>query len=137
MAKSRDLLPQEQRMIRLVDFYRGRCAKSTAFKWINEGRLRAYRLGRMTFVDETFDEFVTRQAAQRLREALQRQSVAKQGGGLGSRLVSGIGWRKAQSSRGQAESIAAKSFSIGFGLIVLIFAFVCTLSVKMPACPPV
>jgi hypothetical protein len=35
------------------------------------------------------------------------QSVAKQGGGLGSRLVSGIGWRKAQSSRGQAESIAA------------------------------
>jgi len=35
------------------------------------------------------------------------QSVAKQGGELGSRLVSGIGWRKAQSSRGQAESIAA------------------------------
>ena len=34
-------------------------------------------------------------------------SVAKQGGGLGSRLVSSIGWRKAQSSRGQAEAIAA------------------------------
>ena len=53
------------RMIRLVDFYRGRCAKSTAFKWINEGKLRAYRLGNMTFVDETFDEFVQRQASAR------------------------------------------------------------------------
>ena len=78
MAKSRDLLPQEQRMIRLVDFYRGRCAKSTAFKWINEGKLRVYRLGKMTFVDETFDEFVVRQAAQRPSKALQRQLVAKQ-----------------------------------------------------------
>src|SRR4029079_15874810 len=35
-------------------------------------------------------------------------SVAKQGGGLGSRLVSSIGWKRAQGSRGQAESIAAK-----------------------------
>ncbi len=34
-------------------------------------------------------------------------SVSKRGGGLGSRLVSSIGWNKAQSSRGQAESIAA------------------------------
>jgi len=78
MAKSRDLSLQGQRMIRLVDFYRGRCAKSTAFKWINEGKLRAYRLGKMTFVDETFDEFVARQAARRFSEALQRPSVAKQ-----------------------------------------------------------
>src|SRR4051794_33456522 len=78
MAKSRDLLLQEQRMIRLVDFYNGRCAKSTAFKWINEGKLRVYRLGKMTFVDETFDEFVVRQAAQRPSKALQRQLVAKQ-----------------------------------------------------------
>src|ERR1044072_4939782 len=78
MAKSRDLPLQGRRMIRLVDFYRGRCAKSTAFKWINEGKLRAYRLGKMTFVDETFDEFVARQAAERLSEALQRQSAAKQ-----------------------------------------------------------
>ncbi len=34
-------------------------------------------------------------------------SVAKQGGGLGSRLVSRIGWSRAQGSRGQAEAIAA------------------------------
>ena len=78
MAKSRDLLPQEASNDWLVDFYRGRCAKSTAFKWINEGKLRVYRLGKMTFVDETFDEFVVRQAAQRPSKALQRQLVAKQ-----------------------------------------------------------
>jgi hypothetical protein len=34
-------------------------------------------------------------------------SVAKQGGGLGSRLVSRIGWKKAMQSEGQAEAIAA------------------------------
>lgn len=38
---------------------------------------------------------------------LHLHSVSKQGGGLGSRLVSSIGWRKAQASRGQAEAIAA------------------------------
>jgi hypothetical protein len=48
--------------IRLVDFYTGRCAKTTALKWIREGKLRAYRLDGMTFVDETFDQFVERQA---------------------------------------------------------------------------
>ena len=35
------------------------------------------------------------------------KSVSKQGGGLGSRLVSSMGWRRAQSSQGQAEAIAA------------------------------
>jgi hypothetical protein len=54
-----------RRMVRLGEFYKGNCAKSTAFKWINEGKLRAYRLGAMTFVDETFDEFVERMAAER------------------------------------------------------------------------
>ena len=54
----------ERRMIRLVNFYRGRCAKSTAHKWINQGRLKAYHVDGMTFVDETFDEFVLRQAAE-------------------------------------------------------------------------
>jgi hypothetical protein len=34
-------------------------------------------------------------------------SVSKQGGGLGSRLVSRIGWSRAQGSRCQAEAIAA------------------------------
>ena len=57
--------PRGGRKIRLVAFYRGRCAKTTALKWISQGRLRAYRLGRMTFVDETFDAFVERQAAER------------------------------------------------------------------------
>ena len=31
------------RMVRLVDFYRGHCGKTTAFKWIKEGKLRVYR----------------------------------------------------------------------------------------------
>ena len=57
------------RMVRLVDFYRGHCGKTTAFKWIKEGKLRVYRLDRMTFVDETFDEFVARQAAERANGA--------------------------------------------------------------------
>src|SRR5216683_6877376 len=52
------------RMIRMAVFYTNNCAKSTAFKWVNQGKLRAYKLGRMTFVDETFDEFVARQASQ-------------------------------------------------------------------------
>jgi len=34
-------------------------------------------------------------------------SVAKQGGGFGSRLVSRIGWNRAMQSEGQAEAIAA------------------------------
>ena len=34
-------------------------------------------------------------------------SVAKQGGGLGSRLVSRIGWKKAMQSEHQAEAIAS------------------------------
>ena len=38
---------------------------------------------------------------------LHLHSVSKQGGGLGNRLVSNIGWKKAQESRGQAEAIAA------------------------------
>jgi hypothetical protein len=74
MSKSSELAPR-RKMVRLIDFYRdrenkkNRCAKSTAHKWINEGKLRAYRLGRMTFVDETFDEFVKRQAAEREQAA--------------------------------------------------------------------
>ena len=66
---SAEVLTPIRRKIRLVDFYRGRCAKSTAHKWINEGKLRAYKLGRMTFVDMTFDEFVERQAAEREQAA--------------------------------------------------------------------
>jgi hypothetical protein len=35
-------------------------------------------------------------------------SIAKQGGGLGSRLVSRIGWRKASQTKGQVDSIASQ-----------------------------
>ena len=35
-------------------------------------------------------------------------SIGKQGGGLGSRLVSRIGWRKAAQTKGQVDSIAAQ-----------------------------
>jgi hypothetical protein len=65
-----------RRKLRLVDFYRGRCAKTTALKWIKEGKLRAYRLDGMTFVDETFDEFIERQAAE-----LEREKQNEIGGG--------------------------------------------------------
>lgn len=51
--------------------------------------------------------FVTKSASADATTDLHLHSVSKSGGGLGSRLVSGIGWRKAQQSRGQAESIAA------------------------------
>jgi excisionase family DNA binding protein len=55
-----------RRMIRLGDFYAdGRVSKSTALKWLREGKLRAYRVGGTTFVDETLDEFIERQAAAR------------------------------------------------------------------------
>ncbi len=39
---------------------------------------------------------------------LHLHSVSKQGGGLGSRLVSNIGWSRAQASRCQAAAIAAE-----------------------------
>jgi hypothetical protein len=37
----------------------------------------------------------------------QVHSIAKQGGGLGSRLVSRIGWRKAAQTKGQVDAIAS------------------------------
>jgi hypothetical protein len=51
--------------------------------------------------------FVGKSAKADATTDLHLHSVAKQGGGLGSRLVSNIGWRRAQGSRGQAEAIAA------------------------------
>jgi hypothetical protein len=53
------------RYIRLVDFYTGRVAKATALKWIRDGRLKTYRIDGMTFVAETFDEFIAREAVER------------------------------------------------------------------------
>jgi hypothetical protein len=58
-------------------------------------------------VELSDEAFVTKSARANAGTNIHLHSVSKQGGGLGSRLVSGIGWRKAQSSRGQAESIAA------------------------------
>ena len=60
---------ERHRMIRFADFYRGRCAKSTAYKWVKEGKLKLYQLGNMFFTDETFDDFVERQAAERAASA--------------------------------------------------------------------
>jgi hypothetical protein len=60
-----------RRMNRLNEFNRDpetgkkRVADSTVHRWINEGRLEVYKLGRMSFVDQTFDEFVARQATKR------------------------------------------------------------------------
>lgn len=53
------------RYIRLVEFYRGRVAKATCLKWCRDGRLKTYRLDGMTFVTESFDEFVAREAVER------------------------------------------------------------------------
>jgi hypothetical protein len=57
-------MPEPQRqMIRLNAFYRGNVAKSTAYKWIAEGRLKVYHVGGMVFVDVTFAEFIERESA--------------------------------------------------------------------------
>jgi hypothetical protein len=58
-------------------------------------------------VELSDEAFVTTSAQADADTCIHLHSVAKQGGGLGSRLVSSIGWKKAQGSRGQAESIAA------------------------------
>ena len=51
--------------------------------------------------------FVAASARANANTDIHLHSVSKKGGGLGSRFVSSIGWKKAQSSQGQAESIAA------------------------------
>lgn len=58
-------------------------------------------------VELSDEAFTTTSAQADANTNIHLHSVSKQGGGLGSRLVSSIGWKKAQSSRGQAESIAA------------------------------
>jgi hypothetical protein len=58
-------------------------------------------------VELSDEAFVGKSARANATTDLHLHSVSKNGGGLGSRLVSGIGWRRAQSSRGQAETIAA------------------------------
>lgn len=51
--------------------------------------------------------FVTKSASANATTDTHLHSVSKAGGGLGSRLVSSIGWKKARQSEGQAERIAA------------------------------
>jgi hypothetical protein len=58
-------------------------------------------------VELTDEAFVGRPARANARTDTHIHSVAKQGGGLGSRLVSRIGWNRAKQSEGQAEAIAA------------------------------
>lgn len=58
-------------------------------------------------VELTDEAFATKSSRANATTSLHLQSVSKNGGGLGSRLVSRIGWNRAQGSRGEAESIAA------------------------------
>ena len=58
-------------------------------------------------VELTDEAFVGKPARADATTKTQIHSVAKQGGGLGSRLVSRIGWKRAMQSKGQAEAIAA------------------------------
>jgi hypothetical protein len=58
-------------------------------------------------VELTDEAFVTKSAKADASTHLDIHSVSKNGGGLGSRLVSRIGYRRAQSSRGQAEAISS------------------------------
>ncbi len=58
-------------------------------------------------VELSDEAFVSSPATSSADTDIHLRSVSKQGGGLGSRLVSNIGWKRAQQSRGQAESIAA------------------------------
>jgi hypothetical protein len=53
-----------RRMIRFHTFYKGNCAKSTAYGWVKAGMLRIYKVGGATYTDMTFDEFVRQQAAE-------------------------------------------------------------------------
>ncbi len=59
---------------------------------------------RVVFTDP---EFTSKPAQADATTDTHIHSVAKQGGGLGSRLVSRIGWDRAMQSKGQAEAIAA------------------------------
>lgn len=59
---------------------------------------------RVEFTDPAFS---TRSARASAATDTHIHSIAKRGGGLGSRLVSSIGWKKARQSEGQAEAIAA------------------------------
>ena len=60
--------PVRRQMIRLIHFIHTpgaatqNCSRSTAFKWIREGKLELFKVGRMSFVCETFDQFIERQA---------------------------------------------------------------------------
>ena len=59
---------------------------------------------RVEFTDPAFS---TRSAQASATTDTHIHSISKRGGGLGSRLVSSIGWKKARQSEGQAEAIAA------------------------------
>jgi hypothetical protein len=58
-------------------------------------------------VELTDEVFRTKSASSNATTDIHLQSVSKAGGGLGSRLVSRIGWRRAMGSQGQAEAISS------------------------------
>jgi hypothetical protein len=58
-------------------------------------------------VELSDEAFVTKSARANASTDIHLHSVSKNGGGLGSRLVSRIGWNRAMGSQGRAEAIAA------------------------------
>jgi len=67
---------RSKKFIRLFRFCDGNCSETTAHKWIQQGRLRSYKVGRMTFVDETFEEFVERMDAEQAATEAAEQATA-------------------------------------------------------------
>ena len=59
-------------MVRFGDFCRNHCSPATARRWRREGLLRAYRIGGLVYVTETYDQFIARQISEQ-QQALERQ----------------------------------------------------------------
>jgi hypothetical protein len=51
-------------MYRAVTVYGGNIAKSTFYKWVREGRVKLYRVGGASYVDEDFAAMVRRISAE-------------------------------------------------------------------------
>jgi hypothetical protein len=96
---------------------------SAVIEFISDGRTRSTNVGRngpavirsTAYTDFTAtkrvelndDAFASTNSRSHATTDTHLHSVAKSGGGLGSRLVSNIGWRRARQNERRAESIAA------------------------------
>jgi hypothetical protein len=92
-------------------------------EFVSSGRTRSYNRGTngpavirssshtdfsaVKRVELTDEAFVARSSRASANTDTHLQSVAKQGGGLGSRLVSNIGWKRARQNERRAEAIAS------------------------------